>query len=263
MSSRDLPLPTFLIIGAQKSATRWLRFNLGLHPDVFAAATELAFFNNGERFRAFDVLGYRAQFQGWSGEPIVGEATPGYMMWRHHPCVVAERIEQVVPGVRLIAILRNPVDRAQSAMVHHMHSENLPPGSDLLDLVRQTPPERDPLGLVAGGWYAASLQPYKERFGDQLLVLVHDDAVDDPRGLYERALRHIGATADFFPADLEQVRFSRQQQPTNQANARRMLSLEKRRELYEYFRADVRQLEQMLGRDLSAWNPGRAGASTT
>ena len=32
------PLPTFLIIGAQKSATRWLRLNLGLHPDVFTAA---------------------------------------------------------------------------------------------------------------------------------------------------------------------------------------------------------------------------------
>ena len=41
MQPGALPLPTFLIIGAQKSATRWLRFNLGLHPDVYAAPTEL------------------------------------------------------------------------------------------------------------------------------------------------------------------------------------------------------------------------------
>ena len=46
------PLPTFLIIGAQKSATRWLRLNLGLHPDVFTARGELEFFNNGDRYRA-------------------------------------------------------------------------------------------------------------------------------------------------------------------------------------------------------------------
>ena len=51
MSSRELPLPTFLIIGAQKCATRWLRFNLGLHPDVYVAPTELSFFNNGHRIR--------------------------------------------------------------------------------------------------------------------------------------------------------------------------------------------------------------------
>ena len=59
---------------------------------------------------------YRAQFESWAGESILGEATPGYMMWRHHPRRVAERIKEVVPDARLIAILRNPVDRAQSAL---------------------------------------------------------------------------------------------------------------------------------------------------
>ena len=43
------PLPTFLIIGADKSATRWLRVNLNEHPDVFAPPGELGFFNSADR----------------------------------------------------------------------------------------------------------------------------------------------------------------------------------------------------------------------
>jgi hypothetical protein len=255
MPAPDLPLPTFLIIGAQKSATRWLRINLGLHPDVYAAPTELEFFNNGERFRTLGVAGYRARFEGWSGEPFVGEATPGYMMWRHGPSTIVGRIHQVVPDVRLIAILRNPIDRAQSAMVHHIEFKNLPRDSDLLELVRRTPPEKDPLGIIAGGWYAASLEPYQQQFGDQLLVLLHDDADDDPRGVYDRALRHIGAAPNFLPPDLEQMRFSFQQRPSPKPNGSQPLSLDQRRELYDYFRADIERLETMIGRDLSLWEP--------
>ena len=61
------PLPTFLIIGAQKSATRWLRLNMGLHPSVFTAGREIEFFNNHTRFEAEGVEWYREQFSGWSG----------------------------------------------------------------------------------------------------------------------------------------------------------------------------------------------------
>jgi hypothetical protein len=248
------PLPTFLIIGAQKSATRWLRLNLGLHPDVFAARAELEFFNNGNQFRDGGTTWYREQFEGWNGEPIVGEATPGYMFWRHRPAVVAERIEQTVPDVRLLATLRNPIDRAQSAMVHHIEHGSLPADSVLVDVVKQTPPDRDRLGIIAGGWYAASLEPYRERFGDHLLILLHDDIDDDPRGAYDAALVHVGAAPDFVPAELERVRFSYQQEPSSEPG-RRPLTLEQRREIWEFFADDVAKLEKMLGRDLSMWEP--------
>ncbi|HTK17261.1 MAG TPA: sulfotransferase domain-containing protein [Acidimicrobiia bacterium] len=248
------PLPTFLIIGAQKSATRWLRLNLGLHPDVFAARTELEFFNNGNQFRDGGTAWYREQFEGWNGESIVGEATPGYMFWRHRPAVVAERIEQTVPDVRLLATLRNPIDRAQSAMVHHIELGSLPADSTLVDVVKQTPPDRDRLGIIAGGWYAASLEPYRERFGDHLLILVHDDIDDDPRGAYDAALVHVGAEPDFVPPELERVRFSYQQEPSSEPG-RRPLTLEQRREIWEYFADDVAKLEKMLARDLSLWEP--------
>jgi len=259
MSSRELPLPTFLIIGAQKCATRWLRFNLGLHPDVYTASTELSFFNNGPRFEDLGVSWYRDQFGGWAGEPVVGEATPGYMFWRHRPHICSDRIRDVVPDAHLIAILRNPIDRAQSAMNHHIASSGLAKDSDLLDLVEQTPPERDRLGLISGGWYAASLEPYRATFGEQLLILLHDDIDKDPQSFYRRAAEHIGATRAFLPPDLEAVRFSYRQRPGIDRNGISPLTIEQRRKLFEYFADDVGKLETLLGRDLSAWDPDRSG----
>jgi hypothetical protein len=183
----------------------------------------------------------------------VGEATPGYMFWRHKTGVIAQRVREALPEVRLIAILRNPVDRAQSAVVHHIEGGSLPADSQLLEVVKRVPPERDPLGIVTGGWYAASLEPYHEYFRDQLLILLHDDADDDPRGVYDQALRHIGLRADFVPPELERVRFSYQQRPSAEP---RELTLDERREMYEFFADDIRKLEQMTGRNLSLWDPG-------
>jgi Sulfotransferase domain len=260
MASSLAPLPTFIIIGAQKSATRWLRFNLNFHPQVYVAPNETRFFHSLELFHARGLEWYQAQFPGWKGEPIVGESTPGYMMRRHRPKRVATRIVETVPDVRLIALLRNPIDRAQSAMVHFEKRGKVPPVSRLLELVGQTPPQHDPLCLVAGGWYAASLRPYQQLFGDQLLVLLHDDLTEDPRRVYEQALLHIGASPDFVPPDLTTVLFSNQRAggagSSHGSNGSSELSNDERQRLFAYFRDDVRMLEKMIGRDLSRWDPG-------
>ena len=259
MGERELPLPTFLIIGAQKSATRWLRLNLGLHPEIYTASRELEFFNSAVQFNAPGPAWYRQQFEGWDGEPFVGEATPGYMFWRHQPALMAERIQDIVPDAQLIAILRNPIDRAQSALIHHIEGGSLTPDTDLLEFVNASPPEREPLGIIAGSWYAASLEPFQARFGERLLVLLHDDADDDPRGVYDRAVRHVGAEPNFVPPELERVRFSYQQRPSGETHAERKLTLAGRRELFEtFFADDVRKLEEMIARDLSCWDPERA-----
>jgi len=255
------PLPTFLIIGAQKSATRWLRLNLGLHPAVFTASRELEFFNNGDRYRELGTDWYRAQFEGWSGEPIVGEATPGYLFWRHRPVMVSERIDETLPGVKLLATLRNPIDRARSAMLHHMRRHRIPRETRLIDVVReQRPAESDWFCLVSGGWYAASLRPFLDRFGDQLLVLLHDDVAADPERPYRAAVRHVGADPEFVPRNLSRVVFSNQQ---GRAGRRAPIAPEDRAELWEYFRDDVARLEAMLGIDLSSWAPDASADAGT
>jgi hypothetical protein len=176
------------------------------------------------------------------------------MFWRHRPERMAARMRAHIPDVKLIAILRNPVDRAQSAVVHHVEMRTLPAGTDLIEYVMSVSPEDDPLGIVSGGWYAESLEPFREAFGDQLLVLLHDDIDDDPRGVYDCALAHVGVVPDFLPAELARVRFSFQENPSPSSTSRE-LTFDERRRLFEFFAADLANLETMIGRDLSSWNP--------
>jgi uncharacterized protein (TIGR03086 family) len=260
MPSSEPSLPTFIIIGAQKSGTRWLRTNLGKHPGVYTAPLETQFFHSPQRFETLGLDWYRAQFDGWNGEKFVGEATPGYMMWQHRPRLVANRIKDALPDARLVAVLRNPVDRALSAMVHSIKRKGLPAGTRLLDLVQEIPPESDSRCLVSGGWYAASLKRYRQLFGDQLLVLLHDDLTEDPQRVYNRTLMHIGAPLDFTPPDLDQAVFSNTRSAEGESfagsNSLPELSDDERQQLYAYFRPDVDMLEKMIGRDLSRWDPG-------
>jgi len=109
---------------------------------------------------------------------------------------------------------------------------------------------------LAGGWYAASLEPFRKRFGEQLLILLHDDVDDDPRAVYDAALVHVGAVPDFVPPDFERVRFSHQQHVSPEPG-RRPLTRDERRELWDYFADDVAKLEKMIDRDLSLWDPNK------
>jgi hypothetical protein len=259
------PLPTFLIIGAQKSATRWLRLNLGEHPEVHTTPEEIGFFSSGRRY-ADGPEWYASRFPDWSGEPIVGEATPAYMMYRHDPSKVSKRIRRFNPDMKLIAVLRNPIDRAYSAFVHHMRKGRIEPDTDLLDYVRSVRPQEDPLGLIAGGWYFASLRPFRRRFRDNLLLLLHDDVKDDPVGVYRRALDHVGASPGFLPADLDEVRYGNTPPAASGLRDKdggyKPLDYRQRAELYGYFRDDVRKLQALLKRDLSSWTPEPVHADT-
>jgi hypothetical protein len=259
---RRPPLPTFVIIGAQKSATRWLRSNLGKHPDVFTAPAELSFWNSGRPMnRPGAFARYREKFVGWNGERFIGEATPGYMIWRHHPDKVAARMKEHLGDARLIAILRNPIDRANSAMWHHVRRRRLPADSRLVEVVRAREPiETDRFCLVTGGWYAQSLRGYADHFGDQLLVLLHDDIAEDAPGLYRRALAHIGAEQRFVPPDLTRELFANR---GARQSGRYGLTGEERRAMWPYFRDDVARLEEMFGLDLSRWVPAEDEAPET
>src|SRR5262249_2671930 len=156
-------------------ATVWLGYNLSRHDDVYVSPTEAMFFNYSRRFHDLGVDWYREQFEGWKGERFVGESTPGYLMLNHQPEKVAKRILATVPDARLLAMLRNPVDRAQSAMVHNIRRRRLPLDSNLIDLVRNHPDLVARHNLIAGGQYAQSLEPFLRLRGEQLLVLLLED----------------------------------------------------------------------------------------
>ena len=120
---RSRPLPDFIVIGAQKSGTSSLRAYIGQHPQLLPSyKREVHFFDGGmvpgvDNFEKGPAW-YRAQFplrQSASALSRTFEATPLYIF---NP-LAPRRILDLVPNVKLIAVLRNPTERAIS---HYFHS---------------------------------------------------------------------------------------------------------------------------------------------
>ena len=180
------------------------------------------------------------------------------MMYRQRPRRMARRVSRFNPEMRLVAVLRNPIDRAYSGFVHHLKAGRLDPDTDMLEYVRRVRPRVDPLTIIAGGWYHASLKPYRRRFGNKLLVLLHDDVGEDPAAVYDRALAHVGATpASGRPTWRRPATATcrRRRAGCGPGDGYRPLDRAQRRELYPYFRDDIAKLEEMIGRDLDMWRP--------
>ena len=113
-------MPDFIIIGAARSGTTTFYSNLTQHPYIVPAmGKEVHFFDYNDNFNK-GVLWYRAHFpflaykryvkQIYDQNVVTGEASPYYIFHPHVP----KRVFEMLPQVKLIAMLRNPVDRAYS-----------------------------------------------------------------------------------------------------------------------------------------------------
>lgn len=105
-----MALPNYIIIGTQRGSTTSLHNYIAAHPGVSRVGKprkEIHFFDYPHNWRK-GLKWYRGLFIGRKG--LAGEKSPTYL---DHP-LVPERIKNTCPGVKLIAILRNPVDRAYS-----------------------------------------------------------------------------------------------------------------------------------------------------
>jgi len=99
-------LPDYIIIGTQKGGTTSLQKYLTEHPDISKPIKkEVHYFDNNYNFK---LKWYKKHFPTF--KKIVGEASPYYI---YHP-LVPKRIKKNIPNVKIIILLRNPVDRAFS-----------------------------------------------------------------------------------------------------------------------------------------------------
>ena len=109
LSHKQRMLPDFLIIGAQKGGTSSLFYYLKFHPEIKRPIKkELNYFNI---FYNKGVKWYKAHFPFKSENHITGEASPEYLFYP----LAAERIKKLEPNIKLIVLLRNPIERAYSA----------------------------------------------------------------------------------------------------------------------------------------------------
>ena len=268
-------LPTFLVIGAQKSGTTSLVHYLNAHPDVFALQEEVHFF---DRHWNLGPDWYRQRFVGATDEIAVGESTPEYMYARR----VAARIAETLPEVRLIAILRDPVDRAYSAYWHNRTRGHEPLSFEAaLDAEEERLREGDEeaglrFGYVDRGRYAAQLRRVCERLPTAPLSVVlferlRDHRVETVRSLY----RFLGVDDSYVPPQIVEVKnrfvtyrsqrlrgpIRRLPRPLSQIAGRLNiryaeyppLARDVRARVVDRFREDNRDLGSWLGLDVSAW----------
>jgi hypothetical protein len=196
-------LPTFLIIGAQKGGTTSLYELLAEHPDVGRATRKEAhYFDQNHRQ---PITWYQAHFPRQGTARHTGEATPYYLF---HP-LCAERVHAALPEVKLIVLLRNPVDRAHS---HHNHEHAL--GYEELEFVTAIDQEPDRLAgeerrlvedpgyhsfahqhysYIARGLYAQQLKRWYDRFPpEQILTVASEDFFTDPQAALHRVQTWLG-----------------------------------------------------------------------
>ncbi|MGD1713242.1 sulfotransferase domain-containing protein [Dapis sp. BLCC M172] len=117
-----MTLPSFIIIGAQKCGTTSLYNYMIEHPQILPASMkELHFFNwRSKQEDTKTVDWYLSQFPTipHGKNLITGEATPDYLIDPHTP----QRMFNLLPDVKLIVLLRNPIDRAVS---HYHHNRGI------------------------------------------------------------------------------------------------------------------------------------------
>ncbi len=187
-------LPNFLIIGAMKSGTSSLYQYVRSHPQVFMPGQkELQFFGTVDWRQ--HLVWYEEQFEGADGAVAVGEASTNYTKHPEIPDVPAQ-IAEVLPDVRLVYLVRHPIERARSQYLHAvlMGRESGPVEAAL----RETPRYLD------FSRYAMQIERYLEHFPrERLLVALTEDLKRDRLATVRRVFDFLEVDPTWVPPNLD------------------------------------------------------------
>lgn len=244
----DPPLVSFVIGGAQKAGTTSLALMLIEHPRMFIAlGKETGWFDNDRNFEPGKppTVPYAKYFGGADADALCFDATPTYLWWPPTPA----RIRDYNPAMKWVLLLRDPVDRAHSHwnMERARGNEPLPfvdalraEGTRMASAGASSPIS----GYFSRGLYAHQLKRLWSVFPrEQALVLRSDWLRDDPAGTYAQVLDFVGAEPAG-PAEPHSAHAGTYEAPLPPAV---------RRGLQAMYEPDIRELESMLGWDLSDW----------
>ncbi len=268
-------LPNFLVIGAPRSGTSWIQRNLREHPNVYMPDQKELHFFDKDYDKGLEF--YEAFFAGWNGQKAVGEATPAYLHGLYSERDVPVLIRSHLPHVKLVASLRNPVERAYSrywnAKAKYEHNAHL----TFEEKLREKPE------FIQEGFYVDQLQRYYTLFPkEQVLILLFDDLLADPKGFMRRIYEFLDVDPTI-ESGLESTKINaaagKKKLAKSQAlwlveramtrlklsalveRLRRWNSLDQppmdprtKRMLTDIYRPKNLQLQDMLGRDLCGWN---------
>lgn len=184
----NLRLPDFLIIGTMKSGTTTLFRWLEQQPEfVLPRVKEPHFFSDERRWRR-GIEWYAEHFADAPKENLTGEASPGYTS-PISCAMAANRIADELPDVRLICILRHPIERLRSQFRHQVQRGR--ESRTLLQAVSEVGNE-----YVGRSLYYACLKPYIELFDSRRLCVVRfEDLVTEDAPGWKTILEFLGVDA--------------------------------------------------------------------
>lgn len=271
-------LPNFLLIGPGRSGTTWITKCLSAHPEIFIPRRKSTRYFSGNY--ANGLYWYESLFKDWSGERAIGEASAGYL-----PCAEAPaRIKKLLPNVKLIATLRQPVDRSYSSYGRLLALAK--PGElnfniSYEDKIKDTP------RLLEEGLYAKHLDNYLHYFSQEnMLILFYDDMKEDPAAFLRLIYEFLGVDSEFVaPVMGQKINATSTKRPRSKAlyfayrtlMRLKLFNLTQRidqinsseppqidpvtrdRLISDYYMADINSLERLTGRDLSSWKTLRTG----
>ncbi|MFC1495140.1 sulfotransferase [Thermodesulfobacteriota bacterium] len=210
-------MPNFLIIGAAKAGTTALYHYLHQHPQIYLSPRkEPRFFAyEGENLNfcgpydhveasrdaiVTDINIYQSLFQGVSTEKAIGEASTLY----HYSLKAPERIQHYIPDAKLIAILRNPVDRAYSGFLHFVR-DDLEPLTDFAQALQEEE-VRIRNNWLPGyhykemGFYYTQLKRYYARFDhSRIKIYLYEDFKTGPLSVLRNIFRFLRVDEEFVP----------------------------------------------------------------
>jgi hypothetical protein len=195
-------MPEFIIIGAAKSGTTALYEYLVEHPEVFMSPIKetnffawddgcpKSIFGNkpNNHFPIKSLSKYRDIFSKAEASEVCGEASPLYL----ESATAAKQIHNSIPGVKIIAILRNPADRAFSdycMQIRHSFTDvSIEQGLDSNS------------HSVKTGYYHKMLSEYYNLFpSENILILKFEDLKSNPAGQAKKLFNFLGISDDFAP----------------------------------------------------------------
>lgn len=294
-------LPNFLVIGAAKAGTTSVWQYLRQHPQIYMSPHKepryFALCDGAVDFRGpgdsrfhfvTELSDYEALFAGADGELVRGEVSPWYL----YVPTAAPAIHRLIPDVKLVAILRDPVDRAFSNYLHAMKEEIEPLGefaAAMDDESRRIEANWSPrFHYLQKGFYHRQITHYLELFDrDQMKIYLYEDLVGRPQEMFEDLFSFLGVDPLHRVDTTRKYMDSRQARSTAferflthgnrltelarplvppamrrrvKANLRRLnrrpkpeLSAADRERFVAVYRDDILALEGLLDRDLSEW----------
>lgn len=197
-------LPGFIIIGAQKSASTFLHRCIREHPEIYMPKEEDPFFQDPDYLQR-DFKDFEAQFDKVPSSLLIGIKRPNYLC--EPEC--SARIYKHIPNVKLIVVLRNPVDRAISSYFHLMRQGFIPirPLNEgmgyIVKNIDANNSGKDAMVLKYGLYYKA-LKRYFDLFDrSQLFIRLHSQIVQDSYRIIREVYNFLGVVVSYKPKSLD------------------------------------------------------------